>query len=33
MKRDYADGINDNVDFFIGNEVEHTPTFVCVHCL
>ena len=27
MKRDYTDGVSDNVDFFIGNEVEHTPTF------
>ena len=27
MKRDYTDGIADNVVFFIGNEVEHTPAF------
>lgn len=27
MKRDYADGVADNVIFFIGNEVEHTPAF------
>ena len=27
MKRDYTSGISDNVDFFIGNEVEHTPAF------
>ena len=27
MKRDYTDGVKDNVVFFIGNEVEHTPAF------
>jgi hypothetical protein len=27
MKRDYSDGVADNVIFFIGNEVEHTPAF------
>jgi hypothetical protein len=27
MKRDYTDGIADDVVFFIGNEVEHTPAF------
>ena len=27
MKRDYSTGSLDNVDFFIGNEVEHTPVF------
>ena len=27
MKRDYKSGVSDNVDFFIGNEVEHTPAF------
>jgi hypothetical protein len=27
MKRDYADGISDNIVFFIGTEVEHTPAF------
>jgi hypothetical protein len=27
MKRDYADGISDNIVFFIGNEVEHTPAY------
>lgn len=27
MKRDYTDGIADNVQFFIGKEVEHTPAF------
>jgi len=27
MKRDYSDGSLDNVNFFIGNEVEHTPAF------
>jgi len=27
MKRDYTDGVADNVVFFIGNEVEHTPAF------
>ena len=27
MKRDYAQGENSNVSFFIGSEVEHTPAF------
>jgi hypothetical protein len=27
MKRDYTDGVRDNVNFFIGNEVEHTPAY------
>jgi hypothetical protein len=27
MKRDYTDGVADNVIFFIGNEVEHTPAY------
>jgi hypothetical protein len=27
MKRDYTSGVADNVVFFIGNEVEHTPAF------
>jgi hypothetical protein len=27
MNRDYADGVKDNVIFFIGNEVEHTPAY------
>jgi len=27
MKRDYTSGTADNVVFFIGNEVEHTPAF------
>lgn len=27
MKRDYSTGEADNVIFFIGNEVEHTPAF------
>ena len=27
MKRDYSNGVDDNVIFFIGNEVEHTPAF------
>ena len=27
MKRDYTDGISEAVNFFIGNEVEHTPAF------
>lgn len=27
MNRDYATGTTDNVVFFIGNEVEHTPAF------
>jgi hypothetical protein len=25
MKRDYKDGVSDNMNFFIGNEVEHNP--------
>ena len=27
MKRDYSSGIEDNIQFFIGNEVEHTPAY------
>jgi hypothetical protein len=27
MKRDYVDGVAEDVAFFIGNEVEHTPAF------
>ena len=27
MKRDYTDGVKEDVVFFIGNEVEHTPAF------
>jgi hypothetical protein len=27
MKRDYKTGVSSTVDFFIGNEVEHTPAF------
>jgi hypothetical protein len=27
MNRDYADGVKDNVQFFTGIEVEHTPAF------
>jgi|TARA_B110000977_G_scaffold186062_1_gene251548 hypothetical protein len=27
MKRDYADGVKDDVAFFTGVEVEHTPAF------
>ena len=27
MKRDYLDGVKDNIVFFVGNEVEHTPAF------
>jgi hypothetical protein len=27
MKRDYTDGVADNIIFFIGNEVERTPAF------
>lgn len=27
MKRDYADGVSEGVDFFFGVEVEHTPAF------
>ena len=27
MKRDYTDGVADDVIFFIGNEVEHTPSY------
>lgn len=27
MKRDYTSGVEDNVAFFVGTEVEHTPAF------
>ena len=27
MKRDYDSGISDNVIYFVGNEVEHTPAY------
>ena len=27
MNRDYTDGVADDIVFFIGNEVEHTPAF------
>ncbi len=27
MKRDYTDGVLDDVTFFVGNEVEHTPAY------
>ena len=27
MKRDYIDGVAEDVVFFVGNEVEHTPAF------
>jgi len=27
MQRNYKDGIKNDVNFFIGNEVEHTPAF------
>jgi hypothetical protein len=27
MKRDYTDGVADDIVFFIGNEVEHTPAY------
>jgi len=27
MKRDYTNGIKDDVEFFVGTEVEHTPAF------
>ena len=27
MKRDYDSGVADNVDFFFGREVEHTPAY------
>jgi len=27
MKRDYDSGTNENVNFFVGTEVEHTPQF------
>ncbi len=27
MKRDYTDGIRDDIKFFIGTEVEHTPAY------
>jgi hypothetical protein len=27
MKRDYTDGVSDNIVFFFGKEVEHTPAY------
>jgi hypothetical protein len=27
MNRDYADGVKDNIVFFVGKEVEHTPAY------
>lgn len=27
MKRDYDNGVQTNIDFFVGTEVEHTPAF------
>jgi hypothetical protein len=27
MKRDYNTGVEDNVNFFVGTEIEHTPAF------
>ena len=27
MKRDYEDGVKDDIVFFIGDEVEHTPAY------
>ena len=27
MQRDYDNGINEDVNFFVGTEVEHTPMF------
>ena len=27
MKRDYTDGVKENIVFFVGTEVEHTPAF------
>jgi hypothetical protein len=27
MKRDYTDGVKEDITFFIGTEVEHTPAF------
>ena len=27
MNRDYADGVKDDVQFFTGTEVEHTPAY------
>jgi hypothetical protein len=27
MKRDYTDGVKEDVTFFVGTEVEHTPAF------
>jgi hypothetical protein len=27
MNRDYTDGVKDDVVFFVGNEVEHTPAY------
>ena len=33
MKRDYDNGINEDVNFFIGTEVEHTAMFGKKHYL
>lgn len=27
MKRNYSNGVSENVDFFLGTEVEHTPAY------
>lgn len=27
MKRDYSTGVEENVNFFVGTEIEHTPAF------
>ena len=27
MKRDYVTGVNEEVTFFVGNEIEHTPAY------
>jgi hypothetical protein len=27
MKRDYSTGVNEDINFFVGTEVEHTPAF------
>ena len=27
MNRDYTDGVKDDVEFFTGTEVEHTPAY------
>ena len=27
MKRDYSTGVEEDINFFVGTEVEHTPAF------